>query len=123
MYFVASRARSPREFEIALLGFDEDARDVSTVRLDENFVASQIAPFPTGEFLISGWKSLFEEGKEPTAVSFAATFDVRGRFLRQLELPDDVCEEEKNPKASRRLCPWLRWIWEPPLSSPTATYI
>lgn len=45
--FVASRARSPREFEIAQLGFDKDARHVSRVRLGENFVVSQVAPFPT----------------------------------------------------------------------------
>ncbi len=96
VYFVAAKALSPRKFEIALVGFDEDARHASTVRLGENFVASQIASFPTGEFLVSGWTSTSEAGKEPAAVPFTASFDIRGRPLNRLGLPDDVRDESEN---------------------------
>jgi hypothetical protein len=77
-----------KEKGLSVVVFDSEGRYDSTIRLDRIVGPRQLAVFPSGEFLLSGYK--LDGRLRSTNEPFVGLFDRAGRLIRELELPDDV---------------------------------
>jgi hypothetical protein len=96
MYLLAARMVG-KEKEVAVLSFREDGQYSSTIRFDTDSAIEHVAPFPTGEFLVFGWKRYLtpagpaqaepaagEKEPEPMAEPFIGIFNRAGRQLLEV---------------------------------------
>jgi len=82
-----------RENPPVVVQIDVDQKSASLVRIETEFSPHQIAPLPYGMFLLTGVKhttqgsgTAFRQSTTP----MTAVFDSQGRFVREIQLPEDV---------------------------------
>src|SRR5271165_226104 len=88
-----------REDLVAIVEFDDSPERASLIPIDSQFSPRQIAVTQAGTFLLSGLHvSTKSSGGVATQsrTPFTALFDAQGRFIKEVELPDEVKFEEYN---------------------------
>lgn len=78
---------------VAVIQVDPEDKSISLTHLDYAFSPRQLVPLPNGMLLVSGMQSSNKTSEGHTVQTFkpiAAIFDSGGRFVRELELTDDI---------------------------------
>ena len=79
---------------VVVIQIDGDDKSISLTHIDSSLAPRQIVPLPNGMFLLSGiqFSSRPSSGEHTVQKStpFIAIFDSSGKFVRELELPDDI---------------------------------
>jgi hypothetical protein len=97
VYWVASTPKETRLVEL-----DEEGHFVSSVRVEKLVAPRQLAVFASGEFLVSGYRRAeLADVDEP----LTALFDRTGRFIKEVELPDDIRLEPDESSNAREQSP------------------
>jgi len=81
----------------AVIQVDGDDKSASLIRIDSNFSPRQIAPMPSGMFLLSGVQHSTKfagPAFKQTGAPFTAIFDSRGKLVKEIQLPGDIKIEE-----------------------------
>lgn len=89
----------------AVIQVDEGDKTASLIRIDSHFSPRQVAPMPSGMFLLSGIQyttqlqgTQFRQSTKP----FTAIFDSRGRLVKEVQLPGDVKIEDIDPSKTEK---------------------
>ncbi len=75
--------------DLYLLHFDDEGTFRSDTKVDARFIVSQLAVFPTGEFLGVGEK-IPDKSSDPRGAPFTAIFDRNGKLIQELSFAGDV---------------------------------
>jgi hypothetical protein len=81
----------------AAVQIDADGKPSSLIRFDSHLSPRQIAPMPSGMFLLAGIeRSSKLEGTQfrQSGRPFTGIFDSRGRLIREIQLPGDIKIED-----------------------------
>jgi hypothetical protein len=79
---------------MAVIQIDEDDKSASLTRIDAHFSPRQIAPLPSGMFLLAGVQHTTQQGTQgqsrQSSKPFIAIFDSQGKLVRELQLSGDI---------------------------------
>lgn len=86
---------------VFILRFDSSAKYQGDTKLDSKFEPIRIAPFSSGDLLVTGMKQVKDENDAVTQAPFAGVFGRDGKLIAELQLPDDY-QPEKKPTATEK---------------------
>jgi hypothetical protein len=78
-----------KDSELYILHFDDGGKFQSLTKVEARFLVSQLAVFPTGEFLAAGEK-LPEKKGDLRGEPFTAIFDMNGKLIKPLSFTGDT---------------------------------
>lgn len=76
-----------------IVPFSKDGKELPKIQIGEKFKRDRFEVFDSGEFLITGTDLETELKPEPHAI-YTAVFDVTGKLIRKIVLPEDASYEE-----------------------------